>query len=139
MSGTRPELSKKNPYWIPKHRYYELKHFCLQYNYFFVRLNEIDGLSSKSFDPASFIFASGEVSDPVFDAAEARMYCKERLEMVQKAAIEADYDLAGYILRGVTQGLSYDTLHSKLGMPCGRDTYYDRYRKFFYCLNSIRK
>lgn len=27
----RPELSEKNPYWIEKHRYYELKHFCLQY------------------------------------------------------------------------------------------------------------
>lgn len=27
----RPEISKKNRYWIDKHRYYELKHFCLQY------------------------------------------------------------------------------------------------------------
>ena len=27
----RPELSKKNRYWISKARYYELKHFCLQY------------------------------------------------------------------------------------------------------------
>lgn len=26
-----PELSEKNPYWIERHRYYELKHFCLQY------------------------------------------------------------------------------------------------------------
>lgn len=25
------ELSEKNPYYISKHRYYELKHFCLQY------------------------------------------------------------------------------------------------------------
>ena len=31
MSRTRPELSKKNKYYISKHRYYELKHFCLQY------------------------------------------------------------------------------------------------------------
>ena len=27
----RPEISQKNPYWIPKHRYYELKHFVMQY------------------------------------------------------------------------------------------------------------
>lgn len=27
----RPEISKKNRYWIDKHRYYELKYFCLQY------------------------------------------------------------------------------------------------------------
>lgn len=27
----RAELSTKNKYYIDKHRYYELKHFCLQY------------------------------------------------------------------------------------------------------------
>lgn len=27
----RPEVSHKNTYYISKHRYYELKHFCLQY------------------------------------------------------------------------------------------------------------
>ena len=32
MSTTiHPEVSEKNKYWIDKHRYYELKHFCLQY------------------------------------------------------------------------------------------------------------
>ena len=28
----RPEISDKKKYWISKERYYELKHFCLQYN-----------------------------------------------------------------------------------------------------------
>lgn len=27
----RPELAENNKYWISKHRYYELKHYCLQY------------------------------------------------------------------------------------------------------------
>ena len=31
-TNIRPEISERNPYWISKHRYYELKHFCLQYN-----------------------------------------------------------------------------------------------------------
>lgn len=30
--NVRPELSKKNKYYISKHRYYELKHLCLQYS-----------------------------------------------------------------------------------------------------------
>lgn len=30
-TNIRPELSNKSPYWIERHRYYELKHFCLQY------------------------------------------------------------------------------------------------------------
>lgn len=29
----RPELSEKNPYWIEKHRYYELKHLRESYSY----------------------------------------------------------------------------------------------------------
>ena len=28
---TRPELAKSNKYWLSKHRFYELKHFCMQY------------------------------------------------------------------------------------------------------------
>lgn len=28
----RPEISKKNPYYISKHRHLELKNLCLQYN-----------------------------------------------------------------------------------------------------------
>lgn len=45
----RAELSEKNPYWIEKHRYYELKHFCLQYpiwkkrNFFFWWNNKCGG------------------------------------------------------------------------------------------------
>lgn len=36
----RPELSEKNPYWIERHRYYELKHFCLQYS---IRIRQKNG------------------------------------------------------------------------------------------------
>ena len=32
MSRERAELSKKNPYHIPRYRYYELKYFCRQYD-----------------------------------------------------------------------------------------------------------
>ena len=41
----RPELSEKNPYWIGKHRYYELKHFCLQYPIWKKAYNALLGLS----------------------------------------------------------------------------------------------
>ena len=42
----RPELSEKNPYWIGKHRYYELKHFCLQYPIWKKAYNALLGLSN---------------------------------------------------------------------------------------------
>ena len=46
----RPELSEKNPYWIGKHRYYELKHFCLQYPIWKKAYNALLGLSSRPND-----------------------------------------------------------------------------------------
>lgn len=30
-ANVRPEVSKKSKYYISRHRYYELKHLCLQY------------------------------------------------------------------------------------------------------------
>lgn len=44
----RPELSEKNPYWIGKHRYYELKHFCLQYPIWKKAYNALLGLRLSS-------------------------------------------------------------------------------------------
>lgn len=31
-----------------------------------------------------------------------------------------------------------ENLKTKLGIPCGKDMYYDRYRKFFWLLNNSR-
>lgn len=45
-----PELSEKNPYWIERHRYYELKHFCLQYPLWKKMYEAIDGASRRKED-----------------------------------------------------------------------------------------
>ena len=42
MINVRPQLAQDNPYWISRHRYYELKHFCLQYYFWKSKYNEID-------------------------------------------------------------------------------------------------
>lgn len=50
----RPELSEKNPYWIERHRYYELKHFCLQYPIWKKTYEAMNGLLGRPADLASF-------------------------------------------------------------------------------------
>lgn len=62
-----------------------------------------------------------------------------RMEMVEKAAKEADMFLEKYILKSVTENLSYTYLKTVLNIPCSRDLYYDRYRRFFWILNEYRK
>jgi hypothetical protein len=132
----RPEVSEKNKYWIEKHRHYELKHFCLQYPYWKQILN---GLGDIGVSSTVSEIRSNDISDPTSMIAMKRLDCKRRMELVENAAREADETLYPYILKAVTEGLSYNYLRTKLQMPCGRDMYYDRYRKFFWILNKSRK
>ena len=134
----RPELSIKNKYYIDKHRHYELKHFCLQYPEWKKTHAELDasaiGLSSFENTP------SGNLpGDPTARRAIAKAQLTERIEMVENVAREADRYLWKYILKAVTENLSYTHLKTKLGIPCGKDMYYDRYRKFFWLLSDARK
>ena len=112
----RPELSQKNPYWIGKHRYYELKHFCLQYPIWKKARLALDGLSRRPADLQVFVSCGQMKGDPTERCAQSRIFFGERMEMVEQAAIEAEPDLYSYLLRGVTEGLSYDALKMKYDM-----------------------
>ena len=133
----RAEVSLKNKYYIDKHRHYELKHFCLQYPKW--KRAYVDSLDVDT--PMSMI-EDNRVSDGVYSPAASReltrTYYSKRMEMLEGVAKEADLYLWRYILRAVTEGLSYTYLKTKLDIPCGRDMYYDRYRKFFWLLSELR-
>ena len=97
----RPEIARSNAYFISKHRYYELKHFCLQY-----REWHADHLDSKA--------------------------------LIRETCDRADPVLGEYIFKAVTEDRSYTYLKTKMGMPCGRSMYFDRYRRFFKLLSDAR-
>ena len=133
----RPMLSEKNKYWIDKHRHYELKHFCLQYP-------EWKKAYADCLDCDISMAIVGEdatnniVHDPTGTRAVSRAYYSEKIKLVEQAAKEADRYLWYYILLAVTEGFSYTYLKTKLEIPCGKDMYYDRYRKFFWLLSKLR-
>lgn len=77
--------------------------------------------------------------DPTAKRAIMKARYSEKMRLIERAAIEADRYLHEYILKAVTENLSYTYLKSKLEMPCGRDMYYDRYRRFFWILSESRK
>ena len=133
----RPEISEKNKYWIDKHRHYELKHFCLQYPMWKKAYADLEGpgLSSCMTDRLP---SSGGPGDPTAKRAVRKTYYLERIKLIEKTAKKADEELYSYILKGVTEELSYTHLKSKMSIPCGRDMYYDRYRKFFWLLSEAR-
>ena len=134
----RPEVSQKNKYWIDKHRHYELKHFCLQYPMWKRMYANVEHCT-PAISVMERISKSNTPSDPTAKRAILNIYLKERIELIERIAYEADPYLHEYILRAVTEGLSYTYLKNKLDMPCGKDMYYDRYRKFFWLLGNSRK
>ena len=132
----RPELSIRNKYHIDKHRHYELKHFCLQYPTW---KKECEVVTLPSCSSTTDRITSSTPGDPTAKHAIRRAYYKERIRLIEKVAKDADEELFDYILKAVTEGLSYTYLKSRLGIPCGREMYYDRYRRFFWLLSEARK
>lgn len=133
----RPEISEKNKYYINKHRHYELKHFCLQYKewkkaYASCCESVIFGSKFERMSPSNM------PSDLTAKYATLRAQYAEKIALVEETALEADPVLYKYILKAVTEGLSYPYLKTNMDIPCGKDMYYDRYRRFFWILNNKR-
>lgn len=129
----RPEVTKQSEYWISKHRYYELKHFCLQYKEWKEEYAELDGMFSLE-----YISSSTSVSSPVEDVMQRRLYLSERIGTIEQLCYQAAHDLESYLFKAVTENLSYDYLYSRLEIPCCRSTYYKLYRRFFWLLDKVR-
>ena len=67
--------------------------------------------------------------DPVIDSR--RLF----LESIEDTCRESDKFIWMYILKGVTEeNTTYQRLRAR-GMPCGRNYYYDRRRRFYWLLS----
>lgn len=136
MTTIIPEISTKSKYWISKHRYYELKHFCMQYGEWVKEVTTLEAFITPRAGQSEVKHDSDpcNIENIYIRIAELHGFIK----MVDTAATEADDFLGKYILKAIRNGYSYDYLKTALEIPCSRDMYYDRYRKFFYILHTLR-
>ena len=134
MKIVRTELSKDNEYYISKHNYLELKHFCMQYPEWKQAVNNISWLPDM---PEIKVDGSINV-DAVSRLAEKREDFLRRIELVERVVMETDYSLFDYILIGVTSDISYINLRKIYEIPCCRNEYYKLYHKFFWLLSKYR-
>lgn len=137
-TNIRPKISERSKFWISKHRYYELKHFTMQYPEWQKLYRELDGNpSAVQLDriPASM---SG-VSDPTARIAEARLYFANRIELVERAAKDAAGEYAQQLIKAITEELSYEKLVLFEPIPFCKDTWYTIYREYFWILDKTRK
>jgi hypothetical protein len=129
-------LSTKNPYYLTKHRFYEVYHYAMQYQEWkdeyrtteqTMRGIAYDGVKVKS-------SGSGDALERV---AIRLTELSEKIEMLEAVAKETDKDLSEYILRGVTdEQVTYNYLSMVLHIPCSRNTYYSLRRKFYWLLSE---
>lgn len=116
----RPVIAASNPFYISKHRYYELKHHCLQYPEWrhALLLETNQTLENKE---------TGTV------ATEIAFY-GSAIEQINRCCAEAGDDISQWLFTAITEGKSY----SVLCPPCSKEYFYQRYRKFFYLLDKAR-
>ena len=136
MADLKPELSGKSKYWILKHRYYELKHYCLQYPEW---KKMYAGLGLETGAAELDAMRGSDLSDPTARFGQMRADLWNAMEMISKTAAEASPDLSSFLLKAVTEEISFTQLPTLYGIPCGKDLYYEAYRKFFWLLSSKKK
>ena len=133
----RPETSKKTEYWIPKHRYYELKHFVMQYDDWKEALKESESSLVSPAPTDSDKVQNGAVSDPTGDKAALSIIFRRNIEMVDLAAMNVSGGPLGFrIVRNIIEEKSFNECTD--GRLVSRDEYYKAYRKFFWLLDKYR-
>lgn len=133
------ELSKTNRWWLPKYRYMELRYFALQYPGWKRQYAELSGnVGLASRNPSDLYLNGSKIADRTAEIAIRKKILFDYMHMVERAAIEADPVLGPYVLAAVTEGLTFVELKSMYDIPCERDMFYDRRRKFFWVLNGVR-
>ncbi len=129
--NVRPLNEKK--YKISKYRFKELYYFCLQYNDWMKEIRENRMLSSIEQGEGKV----NNIGRPTENAGLRNADLTERVKLIEQTAIEAAPDIYQYILLAVTnEGYSFNYLKMMKGMPCEKDKFYDRRRKFFYLLSK---
>lgn len=114
-------------YGIDRDLYLELKYFCRQYRR---KVSELSGMADLRASALTGMPRSGGQSDPTARAVERRERLREDTRAIEQAAIQADAELYPYILRNVTDGVSFEVLRC----PCGINQFYLARRKFFWVL-----
>lgn len=133
----RPELSPNNQYCIDRDHFYELKHFCKQYNLWVQRMAYIDSGAI----PSGWIdngVPSRSVSNPTEKLAILRTRYFEKISIVDNAISRLEEFYRPYIKDAVTNGLSYEYMREIKHMPFCKNTFYDQYHKFFWILSTLR-
>lgn len=123
-------------YGISFYRYCELKSFCLQYNEKKSKINR--GITGINYEGACGGSGKG---DALERTAIQNVNCQRDCEIIEQAAVAAAPGIYPYILKSVTNDLSYQYIEydEKLGrIPVGKTEFYAYRRLFYHFLDRLK-
>ena len=130
----RRRTEYKGKYKLDKHEFNIAYHHALMYQSWLSEYNALADPSTGLRYDKDFI-QNANLPDLTEKNGIRRAELRKKMEVVEQAAIETDPDLYQYILMGVTfEDMTFDILQTKHKIPCARNTYYDRRRRFYWLL-----
>lgn len=131
MPNVRSRFSARSKYYISKHAFLVVLHYCMMYQEWLAEYKSSAGLRGVQSGSGS----SG-ISDPTASQAIRLHELEEKIDLIERTAFDAEPGIASYLLRGVTtEGMTFDKLKGQ-GLPCERKMYYDRRRKFYWLMSQ---
>ena len=129
----RPLNYKK--YNISGKRFKELYYFCLQYTEWKDELKyNSDTLKSIQ---VTDMPTGHDIGDPTQKLAIRRIQLEENCKLIEQTVLDTDKEIAVYLLKAITdENITYRYLKMVMGIPCSRNTYYERRHKFYWLLDK---
>lgn len=123
-------------YGISKHRYQELKAFCLQYDEKKSKISR--GISGTGYDGMP---KGNYKGNPLETQAIRNVMYQKDCEMIEQAAMAASGEIYPYIIKSVANDLSYQFIEydATLGkIPVGKTEFYAIRRQFYHFLDLLK-
>ncbi len=123
-------------YKLRKYEFLHVYYYCLRYNEWRDELAyKTDTV--KSIEISDAPRGSGNEGNATEDLAIRRAMLSKNCEVLEQTAIEADADLYQYIIKAATnEHITYDYLKLIMDIPCSRNTWYQRRRKFYWLMSK---
>ena len=121
-------------YWLPKQRFLTVYHYCLQYPEWEDEYNAIKAsMGSKAVNYDAMPHGGG-TGDPTSSEAMRLADIDMKMQQVRDTVYKVAPELYQWLLKGVTEDRPFWYLKDVMNIPCERDMYYDRRRKFYYLM-----
>lgn len=124
-------------YGISKHRYRELKAFCMQYQEWkeFLKNNND---TVKSLEITDMPLCHGN-SDQTCSLATKRAELSKNIEMIEKCAEKSSIEFKNNLIQNVCNGTSVERMIDIDRIPISKNVFYNYRRIFFINLDKVKK